>query len=222
MDYRVIEIFDNFGPKTERMLLLNNIYYSCSLIFYIIDVVVGSEGSAHDARVLKDAMLHGFSIIDRKYYLGDAGYSLSNYCLTPYRGVRYHLKEWAAADTQPQNKEELFNLRHASLRYVIERSFGVLKKRFQVLHNMNTRQYSFDLQYDLILCCFIIHNFIRMNALEEDIYYNLDAKDISDNDDLNDVAVNDNNDRLSTKWRDDIASLMWDQYQAILQQRNHK
>ena len=182
------------------------------MIFYIIDVVVGSEGSAHDARVLKDAMLHGFPIIDRKY----------NYCLTPYRGVRYHLKEWAAADTQPQNKEELFYLRHASLRNVIERSFGVLKKRFQVLHIMNTRQYSFDLQCDLILCCFIIHNFIRMNALEEDIYYNLDAEDISDNDDLNDVAVNDNNDRLSTKWRDDIASLMWDQYQAILQQRNHK
>ena len=30
-------------------------------------------------------------------------------------------------------KEELFNLRHAQLRSVIERVFGVLKKRFQIL-----------------------------------------------------------------------------------------
>ena len=33
----------------------------------------------------------------------------------------------------PQNKEELFNLRHAQARNVIERIFGVLKKRFRIL-----------------------------------------------------------------------------------------
>ncbi len=46
---------------------------------------------------------------------------LQRYCLTPYRGVRYHLKEWGRANERPQNKEELFNLRHSSRRNVIER-----------------------------------------------------------------------------------------------------
>ena len=35
--------------------------------------------------------------------------------------------------SRPQNAEELFNLRHASARNVIERIFGVLKWRFRIL-----------------------------------------------------------------------------------------
>jgi hypothetical protein len=66
-------------------------------------------------------------LIHSKFYLGDAGYSLTKYCLTPYRGTRYHLKEWATAAAKPQNKEELFYLRHASLRNIIERDFGMVK-----------------------------------------------------------------------------------------------
>ncbi len=56
-------------------------------------VLAGWEGSAHDGRVLKDAFTKGFSVPTGKYYLGDAGYALSSNVLTPYRRVRYHLKE---------------------------------------------------------------------------------------------------------------------------------
>lgn len=31
---------------------------------------------------------------------------------------------------RPQNREELYNLRHASARNVVERIFGVVKRRF--------------------------------------------------------------------------------------------
>ena len=48
-----------------------------------------------------------------KYYLGDAGYGIRNGIITPYRGVRYHLKEFS--DHRPENAKELFNLRHSSL-----------------------------------------------------------------------------------------------------------
>src|ERR1700690_2668566 len=34
---------------------------------------------------------------------------------------------------RPENPKELFNLRHASARKVIERIFGVLKRRFRIL-----------------------------------------------------------------------------------------
>jgi DDE superfamily endonuclease len=51
--------------------------------------------------------------------------------ITPYRGERYHLKEYSK--NPPQNHRELFNLRHASLRNSIERAFGVLKKCFPII-----------------------------------------------------------------------------------------
>ena len=41
----------------------------------------------------------------------------------------YRLNNWS----RPQNKYELFNLRHAQARNIIERIFGVLKNRFQIL-----------------------------------------------------------------------------------------
>jgi hypothetical protein len=91
-------------------------------------VLAGWEGSAHDGKVFQSQSSledNGLAVFASKYYLGDAGYGLSKYLLTPYRGVRYHLKEWANTNQRPQNKEELFNLRHASLRNIIERTFGV-------------------------------------------------------------------------------------------------
>jgi len=51
--------------------------------------------------------------------------------LTPYRGVRYHLKEYARRGSQ--NPHEQFNHRHSSLTNVIERSFGVWEKRFPII-----------------------------------------------------------------------------------------
>ncbi|XLU66840.1 hypothetical protein S245_025893, partial [Arachis hypogaea] len=53
-----------------------------------------------------------------KFYLGDAGFMLKYGLITPYRSVRYHLKEYARRG--PENEKELFNLRHASLRNIIE------------------------------------------------------------------------------------------------------
>ena len=61
-------------------------------------VFAGVEGSAHDGKVIDLAFDAGFKVPAGKYYLADAGYALSPWCLTPYRGVRYHLKEWSKAN----------------------------------------------------------------------------------------------------------------------------
>jgi hypothetical protein len=53
----------------------------------------GQQVSAHDRYVLQNAFTKGFSVPQQKYYLSNAGYSLSPYMLMPYRGMRYHLKE---------------------------------------------------------------------------------------------------------------------------------
>jgi len=123
-------------------------------------VLVGWEGSAHDGRVLLDAITKGLSIPPGKYYLGDAGYALTLYCLT----TRYHLKEWRNAPNCPENARELFNLRHASLRNAIERAFGIIKKRFPILVTMPS--YPFRLQMQLVKCCFMIHNFLCWPCLK--------------------------------------------------------
>jgi len=60
-----------------------------------------------------------------KYYLGDARFMLKRNITTPYRGVRYYLKEYSRMGLQ--NPRELFNHHHSSLRNVIEGTFGVLK-----------------------------------------------------------------------------------------------
>ncbi|XP_077252175.1 uncharacterized protein LOC143891561 [Tasmannia lanceolata] len=69
----------------------------------------------------------------------------------------YHLNEFRT--NRPRTAEELFNHRHSSARNVIERAFGVLKKRFAVLHR--EPMYPFPKQVDLVIACCCIHNFIR-------------------------------------------------------------
>ena len=61
-------------------------------------ILAGVEGSAHDGKVIEIAFDAGFKVPARKYYLADAGYALAPWCLTPYRGVRYHLKEWSKSN----------------------------------------------------------------------------------------------------------------------------
>lgn len=70
--------------------------------------------------------------------------------------MRYHLKEFS--DRPPENEQELFNLRHSSLRTTIERGFGVLKKRFRVLDAEPF--WSFETQVKVVLACCVIHNHI--------------------------------------------------------------
>jgi hypothetical protein len=54
--------------------------------------------------------------------------------MPPYRGVRYHLSEYGPRNL-PSNDRELFNLRHSSLRVIVERAIGALKNRWRILDN---------------------------------------------------------------------------------------
>ena len=126
------------------------------------------ESNAHDSRVLNDAIIHGLPLPQGKHYLAEAGYSLSQNCLTPFRGVRYHLNEWKQGGRRPQNAKELFNVRHSSLRNIIERSFGIIKKPYAILRDMPSFPYFF--QCDIVLCAFMVHNFIRLNQRYDEEY----------------------------------------------------
>jgi len=186
-------------------------------------VLAGWEGSAHDSRVLQDARNKGLPFVLGKFHLGDAGYALTMRCLVPYRGVRYHLKEWIAGGRTPVNKEELFNLRHSSLRNVVERVYGVVQKRFPILKMMSP--YPFSRQVDIVTSCCMLHNFIVRNQLYSDMFDILDDDEFDlHNDDAN-VAlpqqyVDPAGHNAAVAWRDGIAQRMWDDYQNELAARN--
>nr|BAJ99446.1 predicted protein [Hordeum vulgare subsp. vulgare] len=90
------------------------------------------EGSSSDSGVLKDAMRidreDAFVVPQGKYNLVDVGYTNGPGFLSPFRCTRYHLKEWVASQQRHQNEKELYNLRHARARNVVERTFRLLKR----------------------------------------------------------------------------------------------
>lgn len=130
-------------------------------------LLAGWEGSAHDGRVLKDAVHRGFKPPEGRYFLADAGYANNAITLAPYRGVRYHLREINAVGCSPENKKELFNFRHSSLRNVIERTFGVWKRRWRIFDRPH--EFPVATQVKLVYALAAIHNFTnRFYSVYED------------------------------------------------------
>ncbi|CAN1293917.1 Putative nuclease HARBI1, partial [Linum perenne] len=122
----------------------------------------GWEGSAHDARVLRDAIArpNGLKVPKGQYYLCDAGYANCEGFLTPFRGQRYHLKEWG--QNRPRTPEEYYNMKHACARNVIERAFGLLKMWWAILRD--TTWYSPEVFGRIVHACCLLHNFIKQQA----------------------------------------------------------
>jgi hypothetical protein len=99
-----------------------------------------------------------------KFFLADAGYAARPGILPPYRGVRYHLNEFAGS-RDPTTPQELFNHRHSSLRTTVERAFAALKSRFKIL----TQRPFIPLksQIKVVVACCALHNWILENGPDE-------------------------------------------------------
>lgn len=128
----------------------------CVLFLYMTYsfALCGWEGSKHDGGILQGAITKGLPRFRGKYHLGDAGYALSRYCLTPCRGVRYYLKEWGEAKNFSTCCTPL-TLKCGGAH------FGDKKKRFPILTNMHS--YPYRVQCLIVHSAFMIHNFIRVS-----------------------------------------------------------
>ncbi|KAJ3978260.1 hypothetical protein F5890DRAFT_1385374, partial [Lentinula detonsa] len=51
-------------------------------------------GSTADSHLWEVARETDLAIPQNRYFLGDAGFPLCDTCMVPFRGKRYHLKEW--------------------------------------------------------------------------------------------------------------------------------
>jgi hypothetical protein len=121
---------------------------------------------------------------------------------------------------RPVNKEELFNLRHALARNVIERIFGVLKRRFRIL--LLAPEYSLEIQAWIPAALCTIHNFIRTHDVDENVVEpdlgDDEAQNDHDHDHIASAAAAAELDRPSAR-RDHIAQQMWDDYVCICNER---
>jgi hypothetical protein len=114
---------------------------------------------------------------------------------------------------RPENKEELFNLRHSSARNVIERIFGILKQRFEILQRTPRYDMKHQARIPPALCA--IHNFIhrydRTDIPDTDIDFPLEDCQA----DTGSLAIcpptHESRERAAMR-RDMIAQAMWDGY----------
>ena len=91
----------------------------------------------------------------------DAGYPQMKGFLGPYKGERYHLPHFRRGE-QPTGHKEIFNHAHSSLRSIIERTFGVWKKKWSILRDMPS--YSYEKQVKIVIAIMTLHSYIRRNA----------------------------------------------------------
>ncbi|XP_022882376.1 uncharacterized protein LOC111399350 [Olea europaea var. sylvestris] len=125
---------DKSSYRNRHGTISQNVLAACNFDLKFINVISGWEESAHNSKVLSDALTkrNGLEVPKGKYFLGDYGFSNRRQFLTPFRGVRYHLQDFVGQDRDPENIKDLFNLRHVSLRNVVERIFGIFKSRFTI------------------------------------------------------------------------------------------
>ena len=130
----------------------------------------------------------------------------------------------------PTTPQELFNLRHASARNIIERIFGILKNRFAILqHNPSLTP---KVQAHLPAALAALHNIIHKYDPEEidshigelDVpEYDLDKLDPEPQEDTEGELAKGPPKRAEKKGierrRDEMANQMWIQYQQVLQDR---
>ena len=119
----------------------------CDSDLMIINCITKWPGSVHDARILREsalfADLEGHPKPLSGYLLGDSGYMLREWLLTPV--------------INPQSqKEEAYNTAHCGTRCTVERCIGVIKRRWHCLH---TELRVAPAKACKVICaCFVLHN----------------------------------------------------------------
>ena len=117
------EHIDYINRKGIHSLVFQGIAVGTSLKF--VDFFGGWAGSVHDAHVFQNSSIaHKFKqgLYQGMILLADAAYAMETWCLTPFE-----------RKTPQDLTEANYNFWHSSARMVVERAFGVLKKRFPIL-----------------------------------------------------------------------------------------
>src|SRR6267154_5018847 len=113
---------------------------------------------------------------------------------------------------RPCNHKELFNLRHAMLRNVVERIFGVVKRQFHIL--LLPPEYSMEIQARIPPALCLVHNVIRVHDPNDMMEYRnvLDEHILTDTGSLADGPPTKQVRTRANLRHDQIAREMWKDY----------
>ncbi|KAE8237749.1 hypothetical protein A4X13_0g8651 [Tilletia indica] len=70
--------------------------------------------------------------------------------------------------SRPRNAHEPYNKKHASLRSVVERIFGVIQERFKII--VSGRDYDLKTQARVFPALAVVHNFIRLHDPNDNVH----------------------------------------------------
>ncbi|XP_063778565.1 putative nuclease HARBI1 [Pseudophryne corroboree] len=114
-------------------------------------------GNSHDAYVIRQSGIwHRLRSSQRAdmWLLGDRGYPCTPWLMTPYRNPR-------------PGPQTAFNSALTATRQLVERTIGVLKGRFRVLHRTGGDiMYSPEMASKLVVLCAILHNIAVRSSVE--------------------------------------------------------
>lgn len=140
-----------------------NVQATCDAKERFTSIVAEWPGSVHDSRIFKNSHVKTLmSNFSNTILLGDSGYAITPYLLTPY-------------ENPETPTEKYFNKVYAKERVTVERCFGQLKMRFPILHyKVRTK---LDSVGKITVCCCVLHNV---------------AKYLNDADDFEDLQLDGN------------------------------
>ena len=127
-----------------------NVMAVCDAQMRFTNLVAKWHGSVHDSAIFNGSALqiHMQTKQQEGWLLGDRGYALQCHLMTPLN-----------PDKVSSPAEEKYQRSHTRTRYVIERSFGLLKQRFRCLNfSGGTMQFSPSRCCDIIVATVVLHN----------------------------------------------------------------
>ncbi|XP_064489443.1 putative nuclease HARBI1 [Ornithodoros turicata] len=124
----------------------------CDSSMTITSLDCSFSGGTHDAYVwrhseLREELRSTHSSNVRKYLLGDSGYPLEPWLLTPLPG-----------EQEPSTPEARYGSRHRRARSTVERCIGLLKARFRCLQRYRGLHYSPHRASNIVVACAVLHN----------------------------------------------------------------
>ena len=150
-----------------------NVQVVCDAKLRFLNIVAKWPGSSHDSFMWRNSNLYNYlesrPPADHGWLLGDSGYPLSEFLLTPV------MNPTSAA-------EQRYNRSHIRTRNTVERSIGLLKTRFRCLHKTGGCLLSPpDRCAKIVTACAMLHNICIANSVpapEIDVPVDDDADDV--------------------------------------------
>lgn len=183
----VVAIIDGFHVAilkptvNEHMYINRKGYHSintqllCDHKLKIRSIYANYGGSTHDSFIWRTSQAQQFMNNlyqngERSWLIGDSGYPLQPYLLTPF--------------INPENDQERrYNNVLASARNVVERCIGLLKMRFRCILKERSARYKPEFVCELIKACAVLHNMcVDENLIDYDIDFEDDLDNMPNND----------------------------------------